>query len=223
MNQTKKNGNWKRKMEPYAFLVPLVLILFLFLVIPLVKAAIMSFQYYYVTKPSPNGHYFVGLENYGKVLQDEYFFNSVKVTLIYIVVTVAGRYIIGFITALLLNTKFLGRGLARALIIIPWAVPEVVACLVWILMYDKDYGIINFLLNNAGILSHNIAYLQDVSVALPAAMVVHMLRSCCWRACRVYLQICMKRQILTVQQHFRKSVTSRFRRSVRYQQQYSYC
>lgn len=90
MNQTKKNGNWKRKMEPYAFLVPLVLILFLFLVIPLVKAAIMSFQYYYVTKPSPNGHYFVGLENYGKVLQDEYFFNSVKVTLIYIVVTVAG-------------------------------------------------------------------------------------------------------------------------------------
>ena len=174
MNQTKKNGNWKRKMEPYAFLVPLVLILFLFLVIPLVKAAIMSFPYYYVTKPSPNGHYFVGLENYGKVLQDEYFFNSVKVTLIYIVVTVAGRYIIGFITALLLNTKFLGRGLARALIIIPWAVPEVVACLVWILMYDKDYGIINFLLNNAGILSHNIAYLQDVSVALPAAMVVNI-------------------------------------------------
>lgn len=54
MNQTKKNGKWKRKMEPYAFLVPLVLILFLFLVIPLVKAAIMSFQYYYVTKPSPN-------------------------------------------------------------------------------------------------------------------------------------------------------------------------
>ena len=83
-------------------------------------------------------------------------------------------YIIGFITALLLNTKFLGRGLARALIIIPWAVPEVVACLVWILMYDKDYGIINFLLNNAGILSHNIAYLQDVSVALPAAMVVNI-------------------------------------------------
>ncbi|MCB6516076.1 hypothetical protein LI139_10530, partial [Veillonella atypica] len=76
--------------------------------------------------------------------------------------------------ALLLNTKFLGRGLARALIIIPWAIPEVVACLVWILMYDQDYGIINFLLNNAGILSKNIAYLQDVSVALPAAMVVNI-------------------------------------------------
>lgn len=41
-------------------------------------------------------------------------------------------------------------------------------------MYDRDYGIINFLLNNAGILSQNIAYLQDVKVALPAAMVVNI-------------------------------------------------
>ncbi len=215
-------------MEPYAFLVPLELILSPVSGYPVRKAAIMSFQYYYVTKPSPNGHYFVDL----KITEKYYRMNIssfCKNNTIYIVVTVAGRYIIGFITALLLNTKFLGRGLARALIIIPWAVPEVVACLVWILMYDKDYGIINFLLNNAGILSHNIAYLQDVSVAfrqqwlLTYGKVFRMLQSCCWQACRVYLQICMRRQILTVRQHFRKSVTSRFRQSVRYQQQYSYC
>lgn len=173
MNVSKKR-KWKKKMEPYVFLVPLLLIIFAFLIIPIIKAAIMSFQYYYIAKPSSAGNYFVGLQNYQEVLKDEYFFNSVKVTLIYIVVTVLGRYVLGFVMALLLNTKFLGRGLARALIIIPWAVPEVVACLVWILMYDRDYGIINFLLNNAGILSSNIAYLQDVSIALPAAMVVNI-------------------------------------------------
>ena len=114
-------------MEPYAFLVPLLLIILVFLIVPIVKAAIMSFQYYYIAKPSSAGNYFVGLKNYQAVLGDDYFFNSVKVTLIYIVVTVLGRYVLGFITALLLNTKFLGRGLARALIIIPWAIPEVVA------------------------------------------------------------------------------------------------
>lgn len=156
------------------FLTPLLLIILVFLIVPIAKAAVMSFQYYYIAKPSPDGNYFVGLKNYQAVLTDDYFYNSVKVTLIYIVVTVLGRYVIGFITALLLNTKFLGRGLARALIIIPWAVPEVVACLVWILMYDRDYGIINFLLNNAGILSKNIAYLQDVSIALPASTVVNI-------------------------------------------------
>ena len=169
-----KNRKWKRTLEPYLFLAPLLLIILVFLIVPIAKAAIMSFQYYYIAKPSPDGNYFVGLKNYKAVLTDDYFYNSVKVTVIYIVVTVLGRYVIGIITALLLNTRFLGRGLARALVIIPWAVPEVVACLVWILMYDRDYGIINFLLNNAGILSQNIAYLQDVSIALPAATVVNI-------------------------------------------------
>lgn len=173
MNMSTKR-KLKRKIEPYVFLFPLLLIILVFLLVPIVKAAIMSFQYYYIAKPSSAGNYFVGLKNYKAVLSDENFFNSVKVTIIYIFVTVLGRYAIGFVTALLLNVKFLGRGLARALIIIPWAVPEVVACLVWILMYDRDYGIINFLLNNAGILSQNIGYLQDVSVALPAAMVVNI-------------------------------------------------
>ena len=86
------------------------------------------------------------------------------------VVTVAFRFILGFGTALTLNTKFRGCGLARALIIIPWAVPEVVACLVWILMYDKDYGIINSMLTGMGVLSGNVGWLLDKNVALPAAM-----------------------------------------------------
>ena len=155
-----KKRQLKKKMEPYLFLAPLLVILLVFLLIPIVKAAIMSFQYYYIVRPSADGNYFVELDNYKNLLSDSNFYNSVKVTVIYILVTVLGRYVLGFLTALLLNTKFKGRGIARALVIIPWAVPEVVACLVWMLMYDRDYGIINFLLNNAGILSQNIAYLQ---------------------------------------------------------------
>lgn len=164
----------KKQLAPYLFLAPLLIILFIFLIIPIAKAAIMSFQYWYIAKASPQGNYFLGLENYEKVLSDAHFFNSVKVTLLYILVTVAGRYLLGFGVALLLNTKFLGRGLARALIIIPWAIPEVVACLIWILMYDQDYGVINYLLTHTGILSKNIVFLQDVTVALPAAMAVNI-------------------------------------------------
>ena len=145
-----KKRQLKKKMEPYLFLAPLLVILLVFLLIPIVKAAIMSFQYSYIVRPSADGNYFVGLDNYKNLLSDSNFYNSVKVTVIYILVTVLGRYVLGFLTALLLNTKFKGRGIARALVIIPWAVPEVVACLVWMLMYDRDYGIINFLLNNAG-------------------------------------------------------------------------
>mgnify|MGYP000888394201 FL=1 len=135
----KKRKRMKEILTPYAFLAPILIIIFVFLAIPIIKAAIMSFQYWYIVKPSDRGNYFVGLDNYKAVLADEHFYNSVKVTLLYIVITVSARFIIGFLVALLLNNKFKGRGIARSLIIIPWAVPEVVACLVWILMYDKDY------------------------------------------------------------------------------------
>jgi len=158
----------------YAFVLPLIIILAGFLAYPLGKAAVMSVQYWRMMKPSANGHYFVGFDNYAKVFKDEFFWNSLWVTLQYMVVTIAARFVLGFITALALNTKFKGCGLARALVIIPWAVPEVVACLVWILMYDKDYGIINSVLTSAGIISGNIGWLLDSKFALPAAMAVNI-------------------------------------------------
>jgi multiple sugar transport system permease protein len=166
----------KKKFDytPILFIGPLILILLVFLAIPIIKAATMSFQYWYIAKPSPNGNYFNGFDNYAKVLHDKYFFNSVKITLIYIVVTVGARFIIGFFAALMLNHAFKGRGIARSLLIIPWAVPEVVACLIWILMYDRDYGIINYLLSNLHIISGNVGYLMDTKVALSAAMVVNI-------------------------------------------------
>ena len=99
-----KKRKWKRTLEPYIFLAPLLLIILVFLIVPIAKAAVMSFQYYYIAKPSPDGNYFVGLKNYRAVLTDDYFYNSVKVTAFYIVTTVLGRYVIGFITALLLNS-----------------------------------------------------------------------------------------------------------------------
>ena len=134
--------------------------------ISIIKAAIMSVQYWYMPRPHPDGHYFVGLDNYKAVLQDDAFLNSLTVTAIYIVVTVVARFAIGLIAAVLLNYKFKGRAIARALIIIPWAVPEVVTCLVWILMYDKDFGIINFLATNFHLIQSPVNYLNDPTTAL---------------------------------------------------------
>ncbi len=91
------------------------------------KAAVMSVQYWKVTKPSADGNYFVGLENYKKVFQDTHFWNSARITVLYMLVTVSLRFLLGFLSALVLNTRFRGCGLARALINIPWAVPEEVA------------------------------------------------------------------------------------------------
>ncbi|GAK56969.1 hypothetical protein U27_03933 [Candidatus Vecturithrix granuli] len=169
-----KSKSLQSRWTGYWFVMPLVMIVFVFLIYPIVKAALMSVQYWYLPKPSPEGNYFVGLENYKYVLTSKYFHRSLKITTLYIVITVIARFILGLGTALLLDVNFKGRALARALVIIPWAIPEVVACLIWVLMYDKDFGIINYILTNIGILDSNLAYLMNPEITLPAAMVVNI-------------------------------------------------
>lgn len=158
----------------YWFVLPLIIVMLVFLVYPIAQAAVMSVQNWYMPKVTAEGHNFVGLDNYISVLGDRHFIHSVLVTIIYMVVTVAARFLLGLAMALLLNRSFPGRAIARALVIIPWAVPEVVACLVWILMYDKDFGIINYLFTNLGILSQPLGFLTDTTIALPAAMAVNI-------------------------------------------------
>ncbi|KIL40461.1 ABC transporter permease [Gordoniibacillus kamchatkensis] len=157
----------------YLFIAPLVISVALVLLYPIGKAALMSFQYWLVTKPK-NGHPFVGLDNYRELFASDYFYRSLGITFLYIIVTVAARYVLGLLTALLLNKNFKGRGLVRALVIIPWAVPEVVTCLVFILMYDYRYGVINDLLLKMKMISNPVAFLGDSHTALGAAMFVNI-------------------------------------------------
>ncbi|NLT47678.1 MAG: sugar ABC transporter permease [Clostridiales bacterium] len=170
MIKTRRLG--ENALAGYWFVLPLILVMVFFLAYPIAKAAIMSVQYWYMPKPKPEGHYFVGLENYISVFKDSSFTNALVVTGVYIVVTVIARFGIGLIAAVLLNTKFRGRGVARALLIIPWATPEVVACLVWILMYDKDFGIINYLGMNFNLISQPVGFITDPAIALWGAMAV---------------------------------------------------
>jgi multiple sugar transport system permease protein len=169
MTSRKRIGD---SLSGYAFTLPLIMVMAVFLGYPIVKAAVMSFQYWYMPKPSPEGHYFSGAENYANVFTDSNFIHSLLITGIYIVVTVAARFLIGLAVAVLLNEKFGGRAAARALIIIPWAIPEVVTCLVWVLMYDKDFGIINYLAQNMHLISQPVQFLTSSSAALSSAMAV---------------------------------------------------
>lgn len=165
---------WKKNAAAYLFIAPLVIVVLLILLYPIAKAAVMSFQYWKVAKPISAGHPFIRLDNYSAVLQSDYFLKSLGITFLYIIVTVAARFILGMGTAVLLNTPFRGRGLVRALVIIPWAVPEVVTCLVFVLMYDYQYGAINDILMKLNIISNPVAFLGNADTALWAAMFVNV-------------------------------------------------
>lgn len=154
-------------------MLPLIIAMCAFLLYPLLRSMVMSFQDWYLAGGNASKS-FVGLRNYEIILQDRYFLNSVKVTLIYIVVTVLFRYVLGFGAAMLLNSRLRLRGLWRSLIIIPWAVPEIVTCLIWRLMLNRDFGVVNYVLQTLNITARNIGFFEETGSALICAMIVNI-------------------------------------------------
>lgn len=115
---------------------------------------------------------FIGLANYWALGSDPAFWNSVAVTFIYGAATMTLTYCLGLGFALLLNREIPGRGFIRTLFIMPWAIPEVVAVMIFVWMLDAQYGVINYALVEAGILSAPVAWLTSAGLAMPALVLV---------------------------------------------------
>lgn len=145
------------------FLIPAAVILLSFIALPLVRSVQLSFFDVNLLRPSAGT--FVGLKNYGDLIGDKDFWRSFRITAIYTVATVACAYGFGMVTALLLNRKFRFRWLARILIIIPWAIPEVVAVMIFKWIFDAQFGIVNHLLVQMDIIAKPIAFLSDPDYA----------------------------------------------------------
>ncbi|MBL1167202.1 sugar ABC transporter permease, partial [Escherichia coli] len=85
-------------------------------------------------------------------------------------VSVAFEGVIGALAALLLNQKFHGRNLLRVLVILPWALPTIVNATMWRLNFNPDYGSINALLTQLGVIDHYRSWLGEPASALNAVM-----------------------------------------------------
>lgn len=158
--------NLGKKILPYALLSPAVVVTLFIVFFPMVQAAWMSLHQYILFKPKDI--HFIGLQNFVTALQDEVFWISLGHTLLWIGITVPAQLLLGLATALLLNQKFFWRPLARALIIIPWALPSVVIALMWVWIYDSNYGILNELLLRFDLVKTAIPWLADPDTALYA-------------------------------------------------------
>jgi len=97
------------------------------------------------------GRPFIGLDNYIEALGDERFREALVHTLAFTVASVTLELTLGCVLALAMNRTFRGRGLVRAAILVPWAIPTVVAALIWRFMFDGDSGIVNAALASLGV------------------------------------------------------------------------
>jgi trehalose/maltose transport system permease protein len=114
----------------------------------------------------------VGLENYRELWHDTFFRDAVWLTVKFTLITVSFEFVLGLIIALVVNSSFKGRGVMRAVMLVPWAIPTVVAAKMWQWMLDDVFGVINDILLKLHIISHPHAWISDPATSLASVCAV---------------------------------------------------
>lgn len=126
------------------FIIPTVLFLIVFNIFPLLYSLGFSFTDFRASVNSTP--HFIGLKNYRDLLSEPKIWSNFSITAKYVLVSVSGQVIVGFGMALLLNRSFPFKGLLTTLLLVPMMLSMAVVGLFWKLLYDPNFGIINYAL-----------------------------------------------------------------------------
>jgi multiple sugar transport system permease protein len=152
----------REKLVPYSFLLPSFAALTLVFFYPMAEAIFISFRSDTVGRIGE----FVGLLQYQKIFTSDYFPRVMRTSVLWTAGNVIFVLGIGLGTALMLDRKFPGRALVRALFILPWAIPYVAAALIWGWMFDYEFGVLNYLIQGTGLVGDKVNFLLACPDAL---------------------------------------------------------
>lgn len=155
-------GTWLTT-RAWLLMLPLLVVMLGVIGWPLAETIRLSFT---DAKLVGAGGEYVGFANYAKMLSGSAFQKTLWVTMWFAVVSVTLEMILGVLTALLLNQKFCGRTLLRALMILPWALPTVVNATLWRLIYNPEYGAANAGLVQFGLIDSYRSWLGEPGSAM---------------------------------------------------------
>jgi multiple sugar transport system permease protein len=153
---------------PWLLLAPALLVTTMIVLVPAAQTVWMSFHDVVLFRPRVRP--LVGFANYANALADPVFWESLLTSVIWVVAAVSLQFLLGLAAALLLNRRFAWRAMARALIIVPWALPSVIIGLIWTWMLDFNLGLINELGLRLGLLAHPVPWLSQPGTALAAVI-----------------------------------------------------
>lgn len=148
----------------WLFLLPVIVAMLVVAVWPLGRTFFFAFTDAYLDDPSV--YSIVGIDNFIEVFNDHSWWLAVRNTLVFTVVSVAIETVLGLAIALLINEAIPGRGLARAAILVPWAIPVVVATRIWEWMLNDQFGVINKILVALGFIDHGVAWTASSSLIM---------------------------------------------------------
>jgi multiple sugar transport system permease protein len=163
--------NWAENRLAYVLLVPSTIAFIVFLLYPIINMFIASFS---TVDTIGRITSFGTLDNYRALLEDSRLPMILRQTVLYAVGTVTFTVILAFPLALILNTDFPGKTLAKALILIPWAMPIAISAITWRWIFNGQMGSLNYLLSQVGLINEYVVWLGDPKLAFAAAMFVEV-------------------------------------------------
>ena len=142
----------KEARVAWLMMAPALIILCIVAVYPVLRTFWLSLREMSLKNPG-SGYPFIGLTNYIRTFTDSRAMADIFFTMKFTVVTVVLEMLFGFAAALLMNQPFRGRGITRAAILVPWAIPTPVSALMWKFIYNDQYGLFNDILYRLGVIS----------------------------------------------------------------------
>lgn len=164
-----------RHRADYLYILPALAVMFLVIGYPVYYVVYLSF---FNTPPSlaMADKIFVGLDNYGRILASSSFHEVTVHTVIWTVFSTFFAFLLGFGAALALDREFVGRGVTRGILLVPFVISAVAGSYVWRWLYHSDFGVIGALSVELGLTERPINFLDNIATVLPSLIVVNVWR-----------------------------------------------
>jgi multiple sugar transport system permease protein len=162
-----------RRLVPFGYLSPTMLLIFVLMVIPIAMVVNYSFKDNVIVEQNP---VFAGLANYTEVLTDPDFLTALKNTFLFIVLSMVAHLVLGLGFAMMLNSPLLGgatKAVFRIIYILPWLFTIAVIAVIWRLMLDPA-GVVNYLFATFGGPDQGVNWLSDPNTALWALTFINI-------------------------------------------------
>jgi multiple sugar transport system permease protein len=165
IGKSREFRNPERRLA-YYMVLPTLLIILAVAFYPVADSIWLSLHQATLTVTGP----FVGFKNYSLMFQDPNFQQALMNTIVFTVASVTIEFVVGFAIALALNRPFKGRGLVRAVVLIPWVLPTVISAVMWRLMLQDQIGVLSYAAHALDLV-HQPILLNRTSLIITAVLV----------------------------------------------------
>jgi trehalose/maltose transport system permease protein len=160
------------RRERWLLAAPALLLVAVVVAAPVLRVVELSFTR--VALDGTLAERFAGLEQYRRLWQDGRWWTSLRNTAVFTTASVLLETVLGIGFALVIHQRFRGRGVLRAVVMLPWALPTAVMALAWAWIFNDSFGVANDLLRRAGLVARPIAWLGEPATAMGAMVVAEV-------------------------------------------------